>query len=69
MFINGRFIEIPYYSVERIRNCTIQGPALLLSPTSSVLVKPNWSAHVSQKLIYLSYSQHEEEEAIVKTVA
>jgi len=39
VFLNGRFVEIPYYNIEQMKNCAIIGPALLLSPTSSILLK------------------------------
>ena len=49
-----------------MRNCKIYGPALLLSSTSSVVVKEGWRAHVSGKLIYISREEltsvvHEQE--------
>ena len=37
-----------------MKNCTIKGPALLLSETASVVVLKNWTAKVTNLSIYLS---------------
>ena len=39
VFINNKFTKIPVYNIEDMKNCLINGPALLLSKTSSILIK------------------------------
>ena len=50
-------MSIPVYTIEDIKNCKIEGPALLLSSTSSILVKPHWTAHLTHELTYLYHQQ------------
>ena len=39
VFLDGKHVKIPVYNNEDMKNCIVKGPVLLLSSTSSVLVK------------------------------
>jgi len=56
VFLQGKFKVIPYYDIEEMKNCNIQGPALLLSSTSSILIKENWTAKVTHQVAYITES-------------
>lgn len=46
-------MNIPVYNSEDMKNCEVKGPALLLSSTSSVLVKEFWIAKITHEITYI----------------
>lgn len=55
VFISGVIATVPYYDIEQMKNCKISGPALLLSSTSSILIKPGWHARITPNITHISF--------------
>lgn len=58
MFLNGKFQILKKYQLRGMVNCTVSGPALIFSDTSSVLVQENWIAHAIKETIHIKKCQN-----------
>ena len=54
VFFERKFQKITKFGIEKMKNCRISGPALLMSNTASIFVKPLWEATILNGSIKLS---------------
>ena len=57
VFLGGKWRNIGRYRLEGMRRCFVEGPAVVFSGTSSVLVQENWDARIINENIHLKRRQ------------
>jgi N-methylhydantoinase A/oxoprolinase/acetone carboxylase beta subunit len=60
VFLNGRVQSVSKYKLVGMLNCRVDGPALIFSETSSILVQEKWKAHIVNETVHLSNTQDQQ---------
>ncbi len=68
-YVEGRWLPIPLYDWEKLEpGATLQGPALVLNQTSTLLVKPHWTFYLDEaNNAHLNLEQISLNQAITQT--